>query len=456
MSWVTFLPLTLLSVGVGVSYGLLRRRHAAPLSLLHALAFGPGVALGAISIPFFLLRFFDVPVGIVTIPTFAAVLLAFLLLLGRERKEEVFTMGSSGAFLSLLILTPLVLHMLWLFPRVSHDSPMGTFDAWAIWNPHAVFLYRAESGLEETFQLMRQGHPDYPLMLPAAVAAQWTLLGAESLAVPQALSLVFSLALATMVYVAVLRFSSYLMAGMATALLLSVPNFWSWAFSQCADVPLAYFLLASATTLGSQLGPAARRLPGALAGFFLSLLAWTKNEGLVQAGILVLVFTFFFLVTKDRRAVARRCPLIFAGAAPGVLSLLFFKLWWSPTNETIRFLRGGLERLQQKERWTTIASHLWDHLNPFSGHPTWALLWPACVISLLLWWRPHRVREAIEKNFQLVCLALLLVFIFVTYLCSPSPLNWHLQTSLDRLLLQVAPLCIAATLPPLLVRDRDP
>src|SRR5581483_2604110 len=57
-------------------------------------------------------------------------------------------------------------------------SPHGDYDAMAIWNSHARYLYRAgphwQRAMRNTF------HPDYPLLVPATTARLWRYMREET------------------------------------------------------------------------------------------------------------------------------------------------------------------------------------------------------------------------------------------------------------------------------------
>ncbi len=103
--------------------------------------------------------------------------------------------------------------------------------------------------------------------------------------------------------VAVVRCAAPSVALASVALVLSTPMVWRWAFAQSADVPLAYLTFAAAAGLtdlvfgshqGQQkiggTGGKGRTVPPWLTGFFLGLMVWTKNEGMVFSLILIVVF----------------------------------------------------------------------------------------------------------------------------------------------------------------------
>jgi hypothetical protein len=85
---------------------------------------------------------------------------------------------------------------------VAHPHGDG-WDAFAIWNLHARFLFLGRDHWRDVFTGLLPGlHPDYPLLLPAAVAHFWTYLGADDPGVPGLIGLAFTAATAGVLFAA--------------------------------------------------------------------------------------------------------------------------------------------------------------------------------------------------------------------------------------------------------------
>jgi len=137
--------------------------------------------------------------------------------------------------------------------------------------------------------LLTLTHPDYPLLTSGFIAHAWKAGGGQpTTTIPIATALLFSgSALALLVAsLALLRGPSLgLLAGLVA---LANTSFLRHCVSQYADVPLAFYYLA--TLVAIFLGSAAetqRRSVLALAGFFASLAAWTKDEGILFAVVVL-------------------------------------------------------------------------------------------------------------------------------------------------------------------------
>jgi hypothetical protein len=112
-----------------------------------------------------------------------------------------------------------------------------------------------------------------------------------------------------------------------------------------------------------------------------------------------------------------------------------------------------MERVLELDRWLAISSafacKFWPGCHA-TGFTRWGLLWPLLAIATLwiLLATPRRQPRDFFAALFLLGLGAYLSF----YLLTPHNVEWHLTTSLDRLLLQLLPLLliwIFASLPAL-------
>ncbi len=219
---------------------------------------------------------------------------------------------------------------------------------------------------------------------------------------------------------------------------------WTHAFTQCADLPVAYFFLGSALGMASLLDRHRTAVPPAVTGFFLGCLMFTKNEGIVLAGVLAAAFA----ATGGWRALGRRqVAAAAAGAAWPVGAQVLFRVGWAPTNSMAPFLRGALERATEPARWRAVAEAMVDRLLPTGASTEWALFWVVLAAALILPWTIHDIRRQRPVRFLTLVSLVVLGCWFVVYLCTPSDVHWHMRTSMNRLLLQLAPLAAVLWFP---------
>lgn len=350
---------------------------------------------------------------------------------------------------SALLLAVTAVLLLQTFHTWQRAQPEGMWDAMAIWNANARFLARAEvERLPAIFATLSEGHPEYPLLLGASVAAQWELGGAESSAVPLGMCLAFALGLAAALHLLVRLCGAKWFAGAAVLLVFSTPAIWKWAFAQVADLPLAYMACAAALPLVAALQMGLRPGPPAvLSGLVFGFLPWTKVEGLLVAAALAGPFVGLVLLRGRPRPEMLRRPFLWVlGTVPGVLALVLFQLTWAPAVAArASFLRGGgkWKQLLDPERWSRVAEEVLRHLDPRDGAPLWGFVWPLLGLGLLFW--GGRLRWRTAPGAVLLAAAAMTTFAcyVLAFVLSPFDLAWHLASALDRLLMHLLPLAVA-------------
>lgn len=420
----------------------LGRWRAAGLTPGERWVLAPAVGLGGASLLFFWWRLAGLPPGALAVPLFA---LALVLASTRGRGGAPPTAGAAPrrrwqaghwilAGATALALAVCLLRLL--------QQPLGEYDAVAIWNARALTIWRADEPLAPLFArlTLSHAHPDYPLLLPGAVAASFAVGGGESVAVPQVASVLWLFAAAGAVWAGVRHVAGAERGRLAAALFLTTPEALFWGPAQCADLVVACLLALGAAGLARELEvegspPAGAR--AALTGFVLSLLPWAKNEGLLLLGVLVLLWLALGL---SRHGIGRRRALaLAAGAAPGLATLAAFKLLWSPHAELPDFARGALARMLDPERWRTVLAAFAAEANPFGAGSEWAAT-PLLLLAAALAGLAAARRRGPAIAFLRLALAGSLALWLAIYLGTPADLSWHLDTSLDRLLLQLLPL----------------
>lgn len=327
----------------------------------------------------------------------------------------------------------LLLSGLAVFVWVSARNPRGGWDAWSIWNLRAHFLYRngGVAWRDAFTEAIDWSHPDYPLLLPAFVARGWGLLGRESSAVPVVLAGFFTFGCAGLMVasMAILRGAPQgLLAGLALA---ATPWLYAQGAMQCADIPVAFFRLATlaAMAMADRFNSAGL---AAAAGMAAALGGWTKNEGLLWFGAFLLA----------RMIVARRrlVPAFMAGALPVLAPILYFKARVATSSDIFGAAgrSGMMARVLDPARYSLIAREAFVHAWNFGPLPVSAfaiLVVYAAVAGLRR--RENRDRAILRTG--VLALSFTTVGYFMIYLLHPNDLAWELGTSADRMLLQLWP-----------------
>jgi len=338
------------------------------------------------------------------------------------------------------------------FVAASVVLPHGTWDAWAIWNARARFLLRGYPDVwTQAFSpAIGWSHPDYPLLLPASVARAWTYIGGERVIVPIAIAATFGVAILTTAAASVTRSTTAWRGALTAVMILASPVFLLNVAAQWADVPLAFYILATCVFAGRAMQADDGRAWWTLAGVAAGLAAWTKNEGIAFAAIAFVVYAAWACWRHGPRGLRRVWPLL-AGAAPILAALVAFKLMFAPANDlvapqSIGYVASHLRDVHRvRIVLAAVAGELWLSGSTLVGVLPILALFVAAV----------GLRRPLPAG-PLPGLAIMAALVGVdaaVYLLTPRDLEWHLSTSLSRVLLQIFPaivwcgMSLAAELP---------
>jgi hypothetical protein len=320
--------------------------------------------------------------------------------------------------------------------RAYAAEPYGRWDGWAIWNMHARFLYFGGDAFRRMLQSpqIAWSHLDYPLLVPAAIARAWAYSGSDAPAVSALISILFGAATVGLLVGAVSRLRSPMLGCLAGLVALGTPFFVNFSASQYADVPLGFFVLAAAAAVALCGKGAGTRTLYFLAGAAAGMAAWTKNEGLLLASI-VFAGGCALGVARDMR---RRAGALLTGLLVALVPVLYFKFQLSPPNDIVTgSLMGRLGQITDGARHRLILSAA---RRDFALFGEWSVLpFLAMALPILASGRPRLSRHEWAAG---ALAALILAGYYCVYLLTPWDLQWHLDSSLVRLLLQVWPTLI--------------
>jgi hypothetical protein len=258
--------------------------------------------------------------------------------------------------------------------------------------------------------------------------------------VPAAVGLAIALGLAFAVLAAVRRLGDPRLALPTALLVLGAPALLTYAPAQMADVAVAYLLLLAATGLASRLHPEpARRLPALPTGLALGLLAWTKNEGVVLAGILGVLALVLALArgAPARRALREDAARLALGLAQPAAARALIKHSWAPRNDLARGLGRSLgANLAAPERWLGSAR---GWANELVTAERWGVVWIFVLVALALAARRRNAWSPPGVRLLSLALGLTALSWYLVYVLTPRDQSWHITFSLERLLLQLFP-----------------
>jgi len=423
----------------------LAKQSLAGLILRAALCVPLTVGIGSVAFYIGLLSLGAATRAYVVAETAGLTLLAFALAVARRSRSDPparpphpagpranFWLVAAVLTLAALALTTLIAE--------ARAAPHGNWDASSIWNLRARFLHRGGDHWARVFDpRIGWSHPDYPLLVPAAVARSWLYFGSESQLAPAAISIASTMAVVALLASAVATLRDSTLALLAALALLATDPLIRLGADQYADIPLAALMLAATTTLCISLhSDRPERGPALLVGLLVGFACWTKNEGIVFAAVLVLVL----LIRAIRSARDRTLAHVLIGLLPMALLIAHFKLRFAPPNDLFADSTPAelVRRLLEPRRHLLAAPRFaWSVLSFGKGIPV-VLLAGATILG-----RRPRTSPALAWLPGTIAAAMLAIY-YMIFVVTPQDIAWHINHSATRLLLQIYPIALLAGL----------
>ncbi|MGE5056013.1 MAG: glycosyltransferase family 39 protein [Acidobacteriota bacterium] len=415
--------------------------------LLLRISLSAGFGLAVFSIIYFLARWSGFLHLWAIDAALCAILLIILALVRKHRASSAPQLRASGQATSKCLLIAFAV----AFPAALYSGvlralarPYGSgWDSFAIWNLHARFLFRGGINWRDGFSpLIPWSHPDYPLLLPAAIAHFWTVMGRESTAVPAVIGLVFTFSTVGLLFSGLDILLSRTSALLGAMCLVSTPFFIDLGTWQYADVPLSFFMLATFVLLhlhdASTEPGLESRSSLALAGLAAGFAAWTKNEGVLflVAVLLAKMWLTSRRSSPGRSPISQIAPMLLA-VAPIFALIAFFKRAIAPPGDLFSDPATMLHKLGDLSRYGAVLKWYGRELLRFGEW--WLIPLPIVMLVLYFLLRGNLAREKETILASAGALTLTLAGYFFIYLITPRDIYWHLRFSLNRLFLQLWP-----------------
>jgi hypothetical protein len=320
------------------------------------------------------------------------------------------------------------------------QAPHGYWDAWSMWTPKAMILYRGGEEWTERISSFHS-HPGYPLLVPLTTARLWTWVG-TSFQMTAAFANSYAYALST---IGTLIGVTGLLGGkraaaLAAAALCAVPAFPAWTAALYADIQVSFHVLAATAILGWAM-TAERNVAGllTLAGIAVGGFLWSKNEGMMLA-VAAIPALSIMLATQPRgwRGALPATMGVVLGTAPFVICLGHFKYCYAPQGD----LTGAL--ISSDLASTVFAADRWETILASCRRTCFQERLPIIAtlcLAFACWRQPERPTWkylALASFPFFACLG----YVYV-YLRTPHNLTWHLASSISRLFVHVLPSMLA-------------
>jgi hypothetical protein len=195
-----------------------------------------------------------------------------------------------------------------------------------------------------------------------------------------------------------------------------------------------------------------------MAGVAAGLVAWTKNEGLLILFVLILVRFFVVAAGEDGwKGAVKQILWLMAGLVPVLLVVAVFKMHLAPSTDL--FIDQNIQkiwvRLTDLQRYKAILyAYIHTGLTFTQGIPDIRTgfrlnLGIAGIVLLAVYLFLSGISVERKEKGNILCVLIFTLITlgsyFAVYLITPHDLDWHLTTSLNRLLLQLWPTIIFIT-----------
>jgi hypothetical protein len=317
-------------------------------------------------------------------------------------------------------------------------KPMGNFDAYAIWNLKAKLIFLNPTNWTQALNhpSIIFFHPDYPLMLPVLVSDLWLKIGTMTTRAPMVLAVLFTFCLPILLFAVVKNLRDDSQAFLAGSLMLAAPYLFQFGGGQTADVPLAVYVLAAILLIVLAFSEEHWQLY-ALSGLMAGFAGWSKNEGMMFAGVLFLLLVIVFILSKDLKKLSFLLFWIVGLLIP-ILTILVFKNRITVANEL--FNGSFMDRILDWGRYPKVLMGIGMQLINWGG-------WKIPILPVFLVYAAlMRKNLSTEKKKTFLFTNGFILFsiagFFAIYLITPYPLEWHLKYSSDRLMFQLYPVFI--------------
>ena len=304
------------------------------------------------------------------------------------------------------------------------SRPDGKWDALAMWNIKAKYLYCGNDSWSEIFSdNFEYAHRDYPLFLPCIIARSCIFIEHFTPLVPATFSFLFTIAFFILLFLYLIKLKNIYYSLFAICLLSFSSNIFNQGSKQYADIPLAVFILISLYELIIWDKSHKQNYP-TLCVLFSCLCLWIKNEG-IPWFLLYSFIVILFLCTKkiSNKDILKKTFTSLLFSLPIILAVCSVKYLANFENDLVYRILERLKQIYELQRYKIILSFIIS----FVIEHFWIIIIP---ISLLL--------KFIDKEYiKYKCLLLIIVFMYIgytnIYIITPHDLVWHLINSFPRI-----------------------
>jgi len=300
----------------------------------------------------------------------------------------------------------------------ARQSPYGDWNGWSFWNFRTKFIISSSDHWKEVYAHSLQAK--HPWFLPYWLIFCYTMGGMDFnlLALVNSIVSAFLILVVVMVSVYEQTSNKYAVIG-AGCWLATIPYFIYHSVGQSADITMGLMIVVNMTWLLRYIKSPDRAKALSL-GMLLGMMAFTKDEGIVSAFIMLLLMLF-----TRRKDVLGFFSSSLGTLIPWLILLLMVKMWmWQAPS--------GVNQIQwshwwEFDRWRQILNYIVE------GYKVNLIFF---ITNILVYFRFSKIRNEsilIMINFLLLFMA----FFFLLYVLVRSDLSWRLYTTHHRLVFEI-------------------
>jgi hypothetical protein len=334
--------------------------------------------------------------------------------------------------LSILILEVVYMIIFWLI------YPIYAWDAVALWDARAkYFYYNGDLGYLLFLKEHPRLHPSYPLLVPMNLTFFYSIFF-QYHHFSKIIFIFYFLFLFLFVYSSLRQCklnSTYSL--LISSLFTITGNFFFHGIIAYADLGLTFFYTTSTILLFFfiKTGKKSYLLNSAI---ILGLMAWVKEEGIILMLLNIFILIIYQIVLKREKKIQFKDFFInnlyffisFLIYLPWFLIIIIFNL---QSDFIYNFSKFDLNAITKDLKIIFVAV-----IKELLNYGNWGfLMWPTIFLILMM-----KMKLLFKNpNFLLFIFCILHFFLYIlVYLITPLPLEWHLGTSLDRMLLHLTPI----------------
>jgi len=322
------------------------------------------------------------------------------------------------------------------FLQSSSIQPIGDWDGWTLWNMHAKFLAFGGNDWRKIFT--EPLHPDYPLLTPGFIAQIWTTLGSDQNYVPILTAALYTFSVIGVLMAALKELKGWNIALLGGLVISCSTGFIHLGADQYADLPLSYyFLITLVLIVLHDIQFPDKNFIFILSGLCAGFCVWTKHEGWLILIALILGRLAYQICTRHFRQSITEWGFFMIGIAPMLLINIYYQ-GIAPTNDMVASPLKSIVQLADISRYFTVWNSMNHYLVELGKWKSTSIMFLLVFFGLGIGGR-FSISEYPTLAFVGLVIILLLVEYFFTYILTPRDLQWHLESSLERLLMHVFP-----------------